>query len=61
MRVPLELTFNDKAKEYDVFTIRETVSGGFLFVAADVVAQFEKLRGVKIVPADELLAKKVKS
>lgn len=56
MQVPLSLTFNDKARDYDVFTIRGTVLGGFLFVSADVVSQFEKLRGVKIVPADELLA-----
>lgn len=56
MSVPLTLAFNEKAREYDVFTIRKTVLGGFLFVSADVVSQFEKLRGVKIVPADELLA-----
>jgi len=55
-QVPWNLTFNDKARDYDVLTIRETVLSGFLFVTGDVVVQFEKLHGARIVPADELLS-----
>ncbi|MBP2835155.1 hypothetical protein J8658_03965 [Dickeya zeae] len=54
-KIPYNITFNDQAKNYDVFTIRETVLRGFLFVSSNVVSCFENIKGLKLVPLDKVL------
>lgn len=54
-KVPYNLVFNEKAKIYDIFTIRETVLRGFLFVSSAVASELESVKGIKLVPQDEVL------
>lgn len=54
-KIPYNLSFNEKARGYDIFTIRETVLSGFLFVSSVVASELESVKGIKLVPQDKVL------
>lgn len=49
--IPHDIVFNPNVKEYDIFSIRETLLGGFIFVKEDVKNSIENkgLKGIKFV------------
>ncbi len=54
-KIPYDLTFKEEANKYDVFSIRETVLRGFLFISSNVISNFEHIKGIKIIPLNEVL------
>lgn len=53
--IPYSLVLFDKAQDYDIFSINETLLAGFLFVSGSVVDYFYNVKGIKVVSINDAL------